>query len=262
MSLLETRGLTVRFGGHIAVNDVALRAEAGAITGLIGPNGAGKTTMFNAITGLQEVGGGSVRLDGRDITSAGPHERARLGIARTFQRLEVFGSLTVRENVLVGAEARKRWAHDSGAKPAADTDALLDRVGLRDVAAERAESLPTGTARLVELARALATRPKLLLLDEPASGQDESETATFATLLRELSGDGMGILIVEHDVPLVMALCSHIVVLDFGTVLAEGTPAEIQDNQEVLDAYLGGAPVGEEMAVDFAEQEHAVRSGS
>jgi len=258
MPLLETSSLTVRFGGHVAVNSVDLQAEPGAITGLIGPNGAGKTTMFNAVTGLQEVGGGRVRLDGRDVTGAGPHERARLGIARTFQRLEVFGSLTVRENVLVGAEARRRWAHDPAAKPPAETDALLERVGLSEVGSERAESLPTGTARLVELARALATRPKLLLLDEPASGQDERETERFAELLKELCREGMGILLVEHDVPLVMALCSHIVVLDFGRVLAAGPPSEIQANQEVLDAYLGGAPVSEELAVDLSEEEHLV----
>lgn len=253
MSLLETTGLTVRFGGHVAVNDVNVAVEAGTIVGLIGPNGAGKTTMFNAIGGLQDVSGGRVTLAGRNVTDVAPHERARLGLARTFQRLELFGSLTARENVLVGAEARRRWGSDGGLKPRKETDQLLERVGLTDVARERADSLPTGTARLVELARAIATRPKLLLLDEPASGQDEGETERFAEVLQQLRDDGMAILLVEHDVPLVMRLCSHIVVLDFGQVLASGSPDAIQSDKAVLDAYLGDAPVGEELAEELVE---------
>jgi branched-chain amino acid transport system ATP-binding protein len=239
MALLEVRGANVRFGGHAAVRDVDLDVEAGEITGLIGPNGAGKTTLFNVITGLQEVVSGRVVLEGTDLTGAKAHMRARAGIARTFQRLEVFGSLTARENILTAAEIRRAWARDRHGDPAADTEALLERVGISAVADERVDAMPTGLARLVELARALATRPKVLLLDEPASGLDESESESFADLLLELAGEGMAILLVEHDVQLVMQVCTRIHVLDFGAILAVGTPAEIQKDQAVLDAYLG-----------------------
>jgi branched-chain amino acid transport system ATP-binding protein len=239
MALLEVHGATVRFGGHVAVRDVDLDVEAGQITGLIGPNGAGKTTTFNVITGLQDTVDGRVVLDGRDITNAKAHDRARAGIARTFQRLEVFGSLTARENILTAAEIRRSWAHNRHGNPVAETEALLDRVGIRGVAHERVDAMPTGLARLVELARALATQPRVLLLDEPASGLDEAESDSFADLLLELAGEGMAILLVEHDVQLVMKVCTRIHVLDFGAILAVGTPDEIQRNQNVLDAYLG-----------------------
>jgi branched-chain amino acid transport system ATP-binding protein len=238
-SVLEVRGVNVRFGGHAAVRDVDLECDAGHITGLIGPNGAGKTTTFNVITGLQETVSGQVRLGGRDITNLKAHARARLGVARTFQRLEVFGSLTARENILTAAEIRRSWSRDRGADPRRDVEEILDRVGIRGVANERVDAMPTGLARLVELGRALATRPRLLLLDEPASGLDESESDEFAHLLLDLAGEGMAILLVEHDVQLVMKVCSFIHVLDFGAILATGTPDEIQQDQAVLDAYLG-----------------------
>jgi branched-chain amino acid transport system ATP-binding protein len=239
MVMLEVRGANVRFGGHAAVRDVDLECEAGQITGLIGPNGAGKTTLFNVITGLQETVSGRVILEGKDITRAKAHVRARHGIARTFQRLEVFGSLTARENLLTAAEIRRSWSHDRRIDPRADVEHLLDRVGIRAVANERVDAMPTGLARLVELGRALATRPKVLLLDEPASGLDESESDDFARLLVELADEGMAILLVEHDVQLVMRVCTRIHVLDFGAILAVGTPDEIQQDQAVLDAYLG-----------------------
>jgi branched-chain amino acid transport system ATP-binding protein len=241
MALLEARGLTVRFGGHNAVSDVDLDVEAGCITGLIGPNGAGKTTIFNAITGLQELSAGSITLGERDITHERPRDRARLGIARTFQQLEVFGTLSTRENILVAAEIRRRWAHDPDSNPATDADAIVERVGLRAVADERADSLPIGLARLCELGRALAARPRLLLLDEPASGLSDQETTTFAALVRTLAADGMAVLLVEHDVGLVMQVCAAIHVLDHGTKLAHGAPRDIRHNQAVLDAYLGSA---------------------
>ena len=239
MAVLEVQGANVRFGGHAAVRDVDLECDAGQITGLIGPNGAGKTTTFNVITGLQETVSGRVLLEDRDITNLTAHARARLGIARTFQRLEVFGSLTARENILTAAEIRRSWSRDRHADPRAEVEALLDRVGIRAVADERVDSMPTGLARLVELGRALATRPKVLLLDEPASGLDETESDDFANLLLELAGEGMAILLVEHDVQLVMKVCSLIHVLDFGAILAVGSPDEIQQDQAVLDAYLG-----------------------
>jgi branched-chain amino acid transport system ATP-binding protein len=238
--LLETQGVNVHFGGHHAVRDVDLQVEAGRITGLIGPNGAGKTTMFNVITGLQEATGGKVVLDGRDISRLKPHQRARLGIARTFQRLEVFGSMTARENILTAAEFRRRWARDKS-DPQKVTEEIIDRIGIRGVSSDRVDAMPTGQARLVELGRALATRPRVLLLDEPASGQDEAETEAFAGLLLDLANDGMAILMVEHDVALVMRVCTWIHVLDFGAILAVGTAEQIQSNQAVLDAYLGAA---------------------
>jgi branched-chain amino acid transport system ATP-binding protein len=239
MAVLEVHGVNVRFGGHVAVRDVDLGCDAGEITGLIGPNGAGKTTTFNVITGLQETVSGRVLLDGTDITGLKAHARARLGIARTFQRLEVFGSLTARENILTAAEIRRSWSRDRSVDPRKDTEGILDRVGIRAVADERVDAMPTGLARLVELGRALATHPKVLLLDEPASGLDESESDTFADLLVELAGEGMAILLVEHDVQLVMKVCTLIHVLDFGAILAVGTPSAIQQDAAVLDAYLG-----------------------
>ena len=241
MPLLQVEKATVEFGGLRALSDVDLDCEPGTITGLIGPNGAGKTTMFNVICGLQETTSGSVSFDGADVGGRGPHERARLGVGRTFQRLEIFGSLTVRENILAAAEIRKRWAADKEASPRADTDRLVELVGLQDVAHERSDAMSTGVCRLMELARALATRPRLLLLDEPSSGLDENETEDFAQLLERLSSEGLAILIVEHDVDLVMRLCSWIHVLDFGRKIAAGTPAEVQANEAVQAAYLGTA---------------------
>jgi branched-chain amino acid transport system ATP-binding protein len=239
VALLEVRGLTVRFGGHNAVTEVDLDVERGCVTGLIGPNGAGKTTIFNAITGLQPGSDGTLTFNQHDITHARPRERARLGIARTFQHLEAFGTLTARENILVAAEIRRRWAHDLGADPTSDTEAILDRVGLRDVADQRTDTLPTGLVRLCEVGRALAVRPHLLLLDEPASGLSDHETRGFVTLLRTLAGEGMAILLVEHDVGFVMEVCERVHVLNYGAVLAVGTPTEVRRNQAVLDAYLG-----------------------
>ena len=238
MPLLSVERVSVRFGGLMAVDSVDVGADAGHVTGLIGPNGAGKTTLFNVITGLQEPDGGRVVLDGRDITGARTHKRARMGLARTFQRLEVFGSLSARENVLVAAEIRKRWSRD-GSNPAQIAETLIDRVGVRHVADERVDALPTGLARLVELARALATRPRVLLLDEPGSGLDSQETEAFGELLVELAGEGLAILLVEHDVELVMRVCRLIHVLDFGRKIAMGTPAQIQADPVVQAAYLG-----------------------
>ena len=236
--MLRVEAVQVRFGGLLALDDVSLAADAGRVTGLIGPNGAGKTTLFNVVGGLQAPTRGRVFIDDVDVTDRKPHQRARLRMARTFQRLEVFGTLTARENVLVAAESRNDWSHEKD-DAAARTEAILDRVGLRDVADEPVDSMPTGMARLVELGRAIATRPRLLLLDEPGSGLDERETETLGELLLDLAADGMAILLVEHDVELVMRVCAEIYVLDFGRLIAHGTPAEIQANEVVQAAYLG-----------------------
>jgi branched-chain amino acid transport system ATP-binding protein len=234
MSLLTVRNVTVRFGGNVALENVGLDAEAGEVTGLIGPNGAGKTTLFNVVTGLQVPQRGDVRLGHTDLTRLPPYRRARAGMARTFQRLELFGLLTVRENVELAASVAKR-----NASAAARADELLDLVGLTELADVRSDELPTGQARLVELARALATEPRVLLLDEPASGQDETETEAFGRLLGRIAEGGVAVVLVEHDMQLVMQTCRRIHVLDFGKVLAVGTPQEIQRDQAVLEAYLG-----------------------
>jgi branched-chain amino acid transport system ATP-binding protein len=238
MGLLDVHEVSVRFGGLLAVDAASLSVEPGCITGLIGPNGAGKTTLFNVITGLQTPTRGRVTLDGRDITYKRPYKRARLGVARTFQRLEAFGSLTARENVLVALEMRRRWA-TSKYDMNEVADRLLDDVGIAAVADKRVEALPTGSARLVEVARALATSPRVLLLDEPSSGLDEQETDALGQLLHKLVSEGLGVLLVEHDMPLVMETCEFINVLDFGRVIAQGSPAEIQSDASVRRAYLG-----------------------
>jgi branched-chain amino acid transport system ATP-binding protein len=240
MALLEVVGVSVQFGGLLAVDDATIDVPEGCVTGLIGPNGAGKTTLFNVITGLQAPSGGQVRLDDVDVTRKRPYRRARLGIARTFQRLEAFGSLTAHENVQVALEMRRRWAK-SRYDCSKLADELLDRVGILHVSDTRVDALPTGSARLVELARALATQPKVLLLDEPSSGLDEQETDALAALLHELTADGLAVLLVEHDMPLVMEACTNISVLDFGRVIARGTPVEIQADPSVQRAYLGTA---------------------
>jgi branched-chain amino acid transport system ATP-binding protein len=244
VSLLAVDLVDVRFGGVLALSEVSLDADPGMVTGLIGPNGAGKTTMFNVITGLQEPTGGRVTIAGEDVTGTPAHSRARLGVARTFQRLEVFGSLSARDNILVAAEIRRGWAKD-GSDPQRVADEIVERVGLQAVAGDRVDAMPTGLARLVELGRALATRPRLLLLDEPGSGLDTAETEAFGDLLIELGREGMAILLVEHDVDLVMRVCRRIHVLDFGRLIAVGTPAEIRADPNVQAAYLGAeTPVG------------------
>jgi branched-chain amino acid transport system ATP-binding protein len=229
------REVTVRFGGNVALDGVSITAEPGLVTGLIGPNGAGKTTLFNVITGLLPPSGGQVLIEGENVSRLRPSSRARLGMARTFQRLELFTLLSVRENIRVAVDVRRT----GGTGPAQFVDEVLERIGLSDVADARVGSLSTGRARLVELGRALATRPKVLLLDEPASGQDENETEVFGRLLRELAGEGIAVVLVEHDMQLVMQVCDLIHVLDFGRIIAAGTAAEIQHDEAVLAAYLG-----------------------
>jgi branched-chain amino acid transport system ATP-binding protein len=240
---LEIQDVSVRFGGLAALSEVSLSAAEGAITGLIGPNGAGKTTLFNVVTGMQRPNTGTVRLDGQDLRALSSFRRARLGLGRTFQRLELFGTLTVAENVGVAASIAQRGVVKARSKAIQEIRAaILDRVGLTAVANDRADTLPTGTGRLVELARALATRPKVLLLDEPAAGQDTDETERFSEVLRDLANDGLAILLVEHDMELVMNVCHTVVVLDYGRVICTGTPAEIRADPNVQAAYLGTVP--------------------
>jgi len=234
LALLEIEDVVVRFGGVVAVNGASFDVDEGKVVGLMGPNGAGKTTLFNVITGLQEPTQGTVRFDGRDITNVAPRQRALSGIGRTFQRLEVFGSLSVGDNIRVAAEMRGL------SNPEQVRDELLARVGLVEFADAPADAVPTGIARLTELARALACSPRLLLLDEPSSGLNEGETDAFAILVRSLAEqDGRSVVIVEHDVELVLGLCSTIHVLDFGKIIASGPPEAIQADPKVQDAYLG-----------------------
>jgi ABC-type branched-subunit amino acid transport system ATPase component len=249
VSLLDIADVSVRFGGLEALGDVSLGVDAGRVTGLIGPNGAGKTTLFNVITGLQTLDAGRVTLDGADLTTAPPHRRARAGIGRSFQRLETFGTLTVRENVLVAAEMRRQWSKERF-KPGPVVAEFIDRVGLGSVADDLVDTLPTGTQRLVEVARALAAKPRVLLLDEPSAGLDEHETESLATLLRELASTGLAVLLVEHDMGLVMNASDRIYVLDFGRIIAEGDPAQVQADPVVRAAYLGEGDEEAEVPVD------------
>ena len=232
---LVAEEIDVRFGGLQALTSAGVTAQAGEITGLIGPNGAGKTTLFNVITGHQAPNAGDIRLGGKSIRNLGVHRRAQLGLSRTFQKLEAFNSLSARDNVLVAAEISKH-----SRRPAQLTDTILARVGLTDVAEITVGTLPTGTARLVELARALATKPQVLLLDEASSGLTEEETAAVGDLLKQLvAEDDLAVLLVEHDMSFVMNTCSRIHVLDFGQIIAIGTPEEIQNDKAVRAAYLG-----------------------
>jgi branched-chain amino acid transport system ATP-binding protein len=249
LALLQVAEAEVRFGGVHALRGVNLDVEPGCVTGLIGPNGAGKTTLFNAICGLQSLNGGQISFNQTSMHGLRPHQRARLGIARTFQRLEVFTSLSVRENVLAAAEIRRRWSGDRS-NAAENADGVLGLVGLSDLCHQAADTLPTGQARLLELARALATRPQLLLLDEPSSGLSDAESDELGDLLVQLATAGMAILLVEHDMGLVMRICSRINVLDFGSVLTVGSPAEIRADERVRAAYLGAIDDAEEPSTD------------
>jgi len=230
--------ITVRFGGIQALNEVDVSVRAGTVHGLIGPNGAGKTTLFNVITGLQPPTRGRVRFDGTDITRSSPHVRARRGMARTFQRLELFDTLTARENVQMAAETQRRRL-PSGTSPAAITERLLAQVGLLDIADEPTDSLPTGLARLVELARAMATTPSVLLLDEPSAGLNQEETTALGKILVSLASEGMAVLLVEHDMSLVMSVCDEVTVLHYGEIITSGDPAAVQADPAVQAAYLG-----------------------
>ena len=242
MSDLDLSGITVRFGGHTALNDVHLTVQSNSITGLIGPNGAGKTTLFNVISGLLKPNEGSVRFNNELMTDLSPYRRAKLGLGRTFQRLELFPSLSVEENIQVAAEIRGEWFPSSIGTSCviSSVQQVMKLTGLDSIASKSVAEIPTGKARLVELARTIVQGPSMLLLDEPASGQNENETEEFAQILKILNTEGITILLVEHDMSLVMDVCDKVFVLDFGTLIADGTTQEIQNNPVVIDAYLGG----------------------
>jgi ABC-type branched-subunit amino acid transport system ATPase component len=243
--VLTVNDVSVRFGGLQALDGVTLDVAPGEVHGLIGPNGAGKTTLFNVITGLQRPTQGSVLLREQDVTRYRPHARARLGLGRTFQRLELFGTLSARDNVQMAAEVQQHKLA-SGRTPAEEAEYQLSRVGILHVADEPSDSLPTGLARLVEMARALATSPSVLLLDEPSSGLNADETHGVGEVLQQLASEGMGVLLVEHDMTLVMSICARVDVLDNGCLIAHGDPAAVQANPAVQEAYLGGETKSEE----------------
>ena len=245
-ALLSLRGLTRRFGGLTAVDNVSADIAAGELVGLIGPNGAGKTTLFNLISGVTPPSAGEVGFCGRTITGLKPFEVARLGIGRTFQNLRIFPNMTVRDNVSVGAirdfGVRDALASRAGARAQAIGDvaaAALARVGLADFGDELAANLSYGRRKMLEIARALAGRPRLLILDEPAAGLNDSETLALAGFIESLRADGLTILLVEHDMGLVMRVCSRVIVLAFGRKICDADPAAARQDPAVLDAYLG-----------------------
>jgi ABC-type branched-subunit amino acid transport system ATPase component len=250
---LAVTDVVVRYSGHVAVNKISLTAPLGQITGLIGPNGAGKTTTFNACTGLVRPTSGRIELFGHDVTRRSAQHRAQLGMGRTFQQMELFDSLSVRENVALGREAgmagsqpfrHLRSSRASRVVVADATRSAMQVCGISDLAARRPADLSTGQRRLVELARVIAGDFKILLLDEPSSGLDKLETAEFGKILRNLvTSHGIGILIVEHDMSLVMSICDYIHVLDFGQPIFQGTAAEVGASDVVRAAYLGSEAV-------------------
>ncbi|SFC22326.1 ABC transporter ATP-binding protein [Tropicimonas isoalkanivorans] len=247
-ALLELDGLTRHFGGLTAVDEVTTHVGQGELVGLIGPNGAGKTTLFNLISGFTRPSSGAVRFKGEEITGLPPHQVAHRGMSRTFQNLRVFPNMTVFDNISVGAlgalgvgafqsviGGRKR-SHEISER----SWEMLERVGLNEQANDLAANLSYGKRKYLEIARALAMEPDLLILDEPAAGMNHSETAELSQFITELNSEGLTIMLVEHDMSLVMGICERVVVLASGRKIADDTPVEVRQNQAVLDAYLGG----------------------
>ncbi len=248
--MLEINGVTCVFGGLTALDDVSFQARQGEITGVIGPNGAGKTTLFNIITGIYTRSAGRVLLSGQEISGFSPERLAPLGLVRTFQNIELFGQMTVLENVMVGLHTRSRcgflscalklpWQLREEQRIRRQALELLDFVGIGDLADSVASNLPFGKGRALEIARALAPQPGIILMDEPAAGLNSRETYELGLLIRNIRSSGVTVVLVEHDMELVMDVCDAIIVLNLGKKLAEGTPRQIQENPAVIAAYLG-----------------------
>ena len=248
--MLEVSGISQIFGGVTALDRVSFSIAKGNITGVIGPNGAGKTTLFNIITGIYTQTAGKVLLGGTDVSGLPPERLARLGLVRTFQNIELFGSMTVHENVMVGMHTKSSsgllacalkmpWTIAEERRIRENSMKWLEFTGISDLAEVTAGNLPFGKGRLLEIARALAVEPQIILMDEPAAGLNSQETLGLSQLILRIRETGIAIVLVEHDMELVMDICDRIVVLNLGKKLAEGTPREIQDNHEVIAAYLG-----------------------
>lgn len=251
MALLKLDHISKTFGGLNAVSDFSMEIQPGQICALIGPNGAGKTTVFNMITGVYQLSGGSISFDGKDLKGVAPHEIVKLGIARTYQNIRLFKKATALENVMTGFHCRtkanmfsivfqRRKTLEEDARIRAESERILDYLGMLDKKDEQAGSLPYGHQRLLEIARALATQPRLLLLDEPAAGMNSDEKKELIAIIQKIRKDfDLTVLLVEHDMELVMNISEFITVLNYGAKIAEGTPSQVQKNELVIEAYLG-----------------------
>jgi branched-chain amino acid transport system ATP-binding protein len=261
MTLLDVQSLRITYGGVVAADDVSLQVEEGKVVGLIGPNGAGKTSMIDALTGYTSPSGGKIIFDGQDITKLRAYARARRGLARTFQSVELFDDLSIEDNLFVASErvgigrAVRDLFLPIARADRTNVDWALGICGLGDVATESPAALPHGRRKLVGVARAIASRPRLVLLDEPAAGLDTDESEVLGQHLRELPGVGVTVLLVDHDMGLVLSVCDEVYVLDFGRLIAHGTPDEIRADEAVITAYLGSH--GKEAESVVNEETHA-----